>query len=236
MTTSVSAGVTTGTVTVEPSLKFCGLTRGADARYAADLGAAYVGCIFAGGPRLVTAEQAREVAGAARGAGSAAVRVVGVMGDLDARAIAVLAERAALDIVQLHADPTASAVAAVRRHWNGAVWAVVRIRGSDLPAHAGELFDVADAVVLDARVDGGPLGGTGVSLPWRALAGALAPYRGGAPIILAGGLRPENVARAVAELAPNVVDVSSGVECAPGLKDHARMAAFAAALRPLVAT
>ncbi len=217
-----------------PSLKFCGLTHPADARYAAELGAEYVGCIFAGGPRLVSNEQAREIGAAARAAGSSAVRVVGVLGATEPRVAAATAEDAGLDIVQLHADPDATAVGALRRHWTGSVWAVVRVHGSSLPADVGDLFDVADAVVLDARVDGGPLGGTGVTLPWRALGDALSPYRGRAPIVLAGGLRPENVAQAVAELAPDVVDVSSGVERAPGLKDHARMAAFASAAHPLV--
>ncbi|HEY0779269.1 MAG TPA: hypothetical protein VGD56_14985, partial [Gemmatirosa sp.] len=144
-----------------------------------------------------------------------------------------LAHAAALDVVQLHADPDTAAVAAVRRHWTGEVWAVVRVAGTDVPAHTASLFDVADAVVLDARVDGGPLGGTGVALPWAALADALAPLRGRTPLVLAGGLRPENVAAAVAALAPDVVDVSSGVERAPGVKDHTRMAAFATAARPL---
>lgn len=214
-----------------PTLKFCGLTRPEDARYAAELGAAYVGCILAGGPRLVTAEQARGIAAVVR---EAAVRVVGVMGDLDARAVANLGQAATLDIVQLHADPDAAAVAAVRRHWSGGVWAVVRARESELPEHTESLFDVADAVVLDACVDGGMLGGNGVALPWAAIADALAPLRGRAPLVLAGGLRPENVGAAVAVLAPDVVDVSSGVERAPGLKDHTRMAAFAAAARQLV--
>jgi len=220
-----------------PALKFCGLTRPDDARHAAYLGAAYVGCIFAGGPRLVSADAARVIAATARDVVGAElpVRAVGVMGEVNARAAANLAHAAGLDVVQLHADPDAGDVTALRQHWSGEVWAVVRVRGADLPAHTGALFDVADAVVLDARVDGGMLGGNGVALPWAALADALAPLRGRTPLVLAGGLRPENVGAAVAALAPDVVDVSSGVERAPGVKDHTRMAAFAAAARPLVA-
>lgn len=214
-----------------PQLKFCGLTRPEDARRAAELGAAYVGCVFAGGPRLVTADRARDVAAPARALGA---RAVGVMGAVGARAVANLAAAAGLDAVQLHADPDAAAVDDVRRHWGGAVWAVLRVRAdarAELPARAAELFGAADAVVLDAKVEGGALGGSGVALPWAALADALAPLRGRTPLVLAGGLRPENVADAVAALAPDLVDVSSGVELAPGVKDHARMAAFAAAAR-----
>lgn len=213
-----------------PLLKFCGMSRVEDARHAADLGAAYVGCIFAGGPRLVTAEQACALVNAARSVG---VRGVGVMGDVPARAAANLAHASGVDVVQLHADPDAAAVAALRRHWSGEVWAVVRVCGNVLPEQTEALFHAADAVVLDARVDGGPLGGNGVPLEWAALADALAPLRGRVPLVLAGGLRPENVAAAVAALAPDIVDVSSGVERAPGLKDHPRMTAFAAAARPL---
>ncbi len=219
-----------------PAIKFCGLTRPEDVRHAARLGAAYVGCIFAGGPRLVTADRARAITAGVQDDDTHAPRVVGVMGAIDARAVANLAHAAALDVVQLHADPDVADVAAVRRHWAGEVWAVVRVAGTDLPERTAALFDAADAVVLDARVDGGMLGGNGVALPWAALADALAPVRGRVPLVLAGGLRPENVAAAVAALAPDVLDVSSGVESAPGMKDHTRMTAFAAAARPLAVT
>ncbi len=155
------------------------------------------------------------------------------MGAIPERAAANLAHAAGVDVIQLHADPDVAAVTALRRHWSGDVWAVVRVTGAELPDGTAALFDVADAVVLDARVDGGALGGTGVTLEWAALTAALAGIRGRVPLVLAGGLRPENVADAVAALAPDIVDVSSGVERAPGLKDHSRMAAFAAAARSL---
>jgi phosphoribosylanthranilate isomerase len=105
------------------------------------------------------------------------------------------------------------------------------VRGAALPPHAAELFATADAVLLDPRV-AGALGGTGTTLDWDALADAVAAVRGSVPLVLAGGLTPENVARAAATLAPAVVDVSSGVESAPGVKDPARMTAFVAAVRP----
>lgn len=215
-----------------PAIKICGLVRAGDAAEAARLGADYVGSIFAGGPRLVDAATARANVAAARAAAPARPpRAVGVMGTQAPDAIARLADDATLDAVQLHADPDAAAVAAVRAAWGGEVWAVLRIAGTELPPQAAALFDVADAVVLDAKVDGHQLGGTGVALAWEALAGSLAPYRGRATLVLAGGLRPENVAAAIHALQPDAVDVSSGVERAPGEKDPARLAAFLAAAR-----
>ena len=206
-------------------MKFCGLTRADDARCAARLGAAYAGVIFAGGPRERTPAQAAEIHAAATPA--AAVGVFGA--DFRERIPRVLAATA-LAVVQLHADPTPKDVAAARTLHRGAVWAVVRVAGTTLPDQAAALFRAADAVVLDARASSG-LGGTGVALDWRGLAAAVGAVRGNTPLVLAGGLRAENVREAIAALAPQVVDVSSGVESAPGIKDHDQMAAFAAAVR-----
>lgn len=202
------------------AVKFCGLTRPEDAAAASALGAAYAGVIFAGGPRLLSPERAREVLAAASGA-----RKVGVFGVRDAAEIASVAREVGLDVVQLHGDPDADAVERVRRLFAGEVWAVVRCDGARVPSHTAALFGTADAVVLDAKVPG-QLGGTGVTVPWPALREVLAPWRGGAPVVLAGGLTPDNVAEAIAALGPAVVDVSSGVEVAPGVKDHDRMRAF----------
>lgn len=212
------------------AVKFCGLTRADDAAEAGRLGASYVGAIFAGGPRLIDASRAARVFGAARAAaalgGRPIPKAVGVMGAQDPETIARIADEATLDVVQLHADPTPDDVAAVRRLTRAAVWPVVRVEGTTLPPHVGALAAVADAVVLDAKV-AGQLGGTGVALDWEALADQIAAVRASTPIVLAGGLTPDNVRRAIDALAPDVVDVSSGVESAPGIKDHSLMHAFA---------
>jgi phosphoribosylanthranilate isomerase len=89
---------------------------------------------------------------------------------------------------------------------------------------------VADAVVLDAKVSG-RLGGTGTAFDWDGVARTLDRQRVRARIVLAGGLNQDNVAQAVRIVAPDIVDVSSGVESAPGIKDHARMRAFGDAVR-----
>jgi phosphoribosylanthranilate isomerase len=132
--------------------------------------------------------------------------------------------------VQLHADPDELAVEAARASFSGAVWAAVRLRRGRLPQTAVGLFRAADAVVLDAH-SSAALGGTGQPLPWRKLTTSVARVRGLARVVLAGGLRAENVAEAVRELHPDIVDVSSGVESAPGVKDHAKLRAFADAVQ-----
>ena len=202
-------------------VKFCGLTRTEDAREAVRLGAAYVGAIFAGGPRTVTPDRARELFVSAEGGPGA----VGVFGADDVNEIAANAMRAGVEVIQLHGDPRAADVRAMRNRFGGQVWAVARADGSLLPEWTEELFHEADAVLLDARVQG-RLGGTGVALEWGSLADSVAALRGRTPVVLAGGLTPANVAEAVRLMNPDVVDVSSGVESAPGVKDHKKMRAF----------
>jgi phosphoribosylanthranilate isomerase len=206
-----------------PAVKFCGLRRAEDAAEAVRLGAGYVGVIFAGGPRLVTIDQARTVLAATRD--SDHVRRVGVFGADTPAAIARVVAEVGLDVVQLSADPDAETVDAVRGATGVEVWAAVRCT-TEFPPSASALFAHADAVLIDTKVDG-KLGGTGQTLPWENFAQARsAAYMSGRRLVLAGGLTPANVAQAIAVLQPDVVDVSSGVETAPGIKDHERMRAF----------
>ena len=197
------------------------MTRPQDAALAAEVGANYVGVIFANGSRKVSVERARDVLAAA-GPG---VAHVGVFDTNDADRVAEVADEVGLNVVQLHADPTASDVEAIRRDFSGEIWAAIRIAGGHIPHEYDELFDLADGVLLDARSEKG-LGGTGVSLPWNDLAADLARDRGSAAVVLAGGLNPRNVANAIRILAPDVVDVSSGIESAPGVKDPWLMREF----------
>lgn len=199
------------------------MTRAEDALEAARLGASYVGVIFAGGPRQLTTDRAAAVLGDL----PRSIRRVGVFSSERDEGISESARPLGLHAVQLHGDFHASAILHLRRRFRGEVWSVLRIADGKLPPYAGELFEAADAVLLDAKVSG-KLGGTGVTLPWEALVEMLRPVRarGRAKLVLAGGLRATNVAEAIRLLRPDVVDVSSGVETAPGIKDHARMRAF----------
>jgi phosphoribosylanthranilate isomerase len=208
-------------------IKFCGLTRPADGEAAARLGASYAGVIFAGGPREVSPERAAQVW---RAAGSSAEHV-GVFGaDFRTRLPPVLAAHP-FQVAQLHGDPGVDDVRAARALFGGSIWAVVRISGPELPRDVGDLAAEADAILFDPRVEG-TLGGTGRTMDWVTIGPAISRSRGAhSRVVLAGGLTPDNVEMAIGAVRPDVVDVSSGVESVPGVKDHARMAAFAEAVR-----
>jgi phosphoribosylanthranilate isomerase len=201
------------------------MTRPQDAAIGAEIGASYIGVVFADGPRRVTPGQAKKIFEAA----GKTVKHVGVFGTNDPDEIARTAEETQLDIVQLHNDPTISDVAAIRGRFRGEIWAAIRVAGSHIRHEAEPLFDSADAVVLDARSEK-QLGGTGQALPWNELAVDLARDRGSSAVVLAGGLKPGNVGSAIRTLAPDIVDVSSGIESAPGIKDPWLMREFYAAV------
>ena len=209
-----------------PEVKFCGLTRPEDAREAARLGVGFAGVIFAGGPRHLHAGRARLVLASA-GVG---VRRVGVFARQPVREIAATVRAVGLDVVQLHGDPTAEDVDAVRGESGAQVWAVVRVADATLPPTTASLMRAADAVVLDAFA-AGQLGGTGRAFGWHDVAPQVSAARQSAQLVVAGGLTPHSVGEAMDELRPDVVDVSSGVEVEPGVKDHRRMRAFVDAVR-----
>src|SRR5437762_191526 len=138
-----------GGTAVLAKVKFCGMTRPQDAALAAEIGASYVGVVFADGPRRVDPAAGRRILDA----GGATVKRVGVFGTNNADVISQAAEVAGLDVVQLLADPSVSDVRAIRAKFRGEVWAAIRVPGSRIPSDAEQLFDTADAVVLDARSD-----------------------------------------------------------------------------------
>ena len=205
-------------------IKICGLTLSVDAEYADAEGVEYLGVIFAGGPRERTPMQARDTLAGRR------ARKAGVFYDQTEDVIASYVEIVGLDVVQLHGGADAERVERVRAATGKEVWAVVRTADGVLPESVEELADAADALLIDAQVHG-QLGGSGVRVPWDRLGESLDALDYHPRIVLAGGLTPENVSEAIDLVAPNVVDVSSGVETTPGIKDHARLRAFVAAVR-----
>jgi phosphoribosylanthranilate isomerase len=203
---------------VAVEVKICGLTRPEDAAAAAEAGAGYLGVVFAGGPRAVTPARAREVVGGSRG-----VAVLGVFGSQSVDQILDISAAAGLAGAQLHGDYEVEDTARLRAA-GLKVWRVVRIAApADLDrlevAGAG-----ADAVLVEPRV-AHAAGGTGVSLD-LAVAREARARLAGRRMVLAGGLTPVSVGLAVALVRPEVVDVSSGVEHLPGIKDPIKIAAF----------
>jgi phosphoribosylanthranilate isomerase len=206
-------------------VKFCGLTREQDVNTAVTLGADYVGVIFAGGPRNRTLREASHIL-----RGAASVKRVGVFGSPHATELSHYVGSIPLSVAQLHGDASAKAVLAARAIGVTEVWAVVPIVDGRFGEDAEELFQCADAVVLDTRATTG-LGGTGRSFDWSTVAAQLGEFRRSAQLVVAGGLTPDNVAEAIRCLRPQVVDVSSGVESAPGVKDPILMSRFIEAAR-----
>ncbi|HUQ21282.1 MAG TPA: phosphoribosylanthranilate isomerase [Gemmatimonadaceae bacterium] len=207
--------------------KFCGITRTVDASFAADLGASHVGVILAESSRKIDQARAREVFAAA---GSGLKHVV-VIGREPIDVIASKAAGAGADVVQLHGGATREEVEQLRCKFDGEIWAVVGVEStaSKMPEEAVELAEVLDAILLDTSVNG-KTGGTGTYFDWSRLAGAVDMLAKRTRIVVAGGLNPENVGNAINILHPSVVDVSSGVEAAVGVKDPQKMKAFAEAV------
>lgn len=193
---------------------------------AVSLRASFAGVVFAGGPRLVDARAARSVLAPLDGT---PVRRVGVFGRQGADEILRMADETSLHVIQLHDGATLDLVRTLRERFGGSVWGVVGIAGDTIPADLAEVADRVDAIVLDSAV-GGRAGGTGVAFDWAGVAPALDRVRSRTRFVLAGGLRASNAARAVQTLRPDVVDVSSGVESALGIKDPELMRAFAASV------
>jgi phosphoribosylanthranilate isomerase len=205
-------------------VKICGLTRSVDAEFADAAGASYLGVIFAGGPRERTPEEARATLSGRRG------RKVGVFANQRPETIAEIASLVGLDVVQLHGGSDPERVADVRAATGLEIWAVVHTSTGILPDDTEELADAADALLVDAVAPSG-LGGSGLTIPWLQLGESLDAMTVGHRIILAGGLTAENVGEAIDYVSPMVVDVSSGVESAPGVKDQRLVRAFIAAAR-----
>jgi phosphoribosylanthranilate isomerase len=196
------------------SVKICGISTVDDVRACAGAGANYMGLVFfEKSPRNITIPAARDLALAAP-VGLAKVALVVNPSDAELDAIAGTVP---LDMIQLHGRETPERVAEVKARYGLPLMKAVGIAdANDLPK-LESYFGVADQILVDAKPPkGGELpGGNGLSFDWRLIAGRRWPC----PWMLAGGLTPENVAEAVKMTGTKQVDVSSGVEDAPGQKN-----------------
>lgn len=202
-------------------VKICGL-RGADVMQAAvDAGAAYVGLVFfPKSPRHVTLEMA---AGIAQQVPPGIAKVALVVNADDAQLDAMI-DAVPLDILQLHGAETPERVAEIRARYGLPVMKALGVADADDLAAIDSYAQVADQLLIDAKPprNADLPGGNGLSFDWRLIAGRRWPV----PWMLAGGLTAENVAEAIRLTGARQVDVSSGVESAPGVKDAAMIADF----------
>lgn len=200
-------------------VKVCGITREEDLLAAATAGADAVGFVFhPKSPRYVTPERAAALARVA----PPFVTLVGLFVNAGADVIRRVMAVCPLDLVQLHGDET---IEHCRELQPLRVIKAVRV-ASAVDLAGLERYPVS-GLLLDAKVGDGRYGGTGQAFDWEVLAGWQAPC----PVILAGGLHPGNVAAAICRVRPHAVDVSSGVESVPGIKDAVGIRAFMAAVR-----
>ena len=205
-------------------IKICGNTSLADAQIAADSGADAVGFIFAPSPRRVTTDQVARITPYL----PKAIEKIGVFVDANFAEIAATVEQSGLTGAQLHSESPVE-LAAQLRHRFGADFRILQVihYGSDAPAQlwAASAAIAIDAVLVDSRT-ATAVGGTGIAFDWVAARQSIFTPESQLKLVAAGGLNPANVAEAIAILRPWGVDVVSGVEASPGLKDPGKVQAF----------
>ena len=199
-------------------IKICANTNLRDALAASEAGADALGFVFAASPRQVTPAAAAEIIAQL----PATIEKVGVIADESVDFVIDVATTARLTGVQLHGRETPEYVLALRR----AVPHLKIIKGLH-PSEQADAYEV-DAILLDSG-SGDTRGGTGKTFDWQANVSRVRALK--PPVIIAGGLTPENVGEAIRTFQPFGVDVASGVESTKGMKDHAKVRAFIAAAR-----
>ncbi|WP_370678175.1 phosphoribosylanthranilate isomerase [Pleomorphomonas sp. PLEO] len=205
-------------------IKICGLSTPESLEWALSAGADLVGFVhFEKSPRHLSVESAAALARRVDGRAKTVVLTVNADDDLLGHLVATIAP----DFVQLHGRESPERVAEVRKRFGRPVIKALGIGAAEDVAAALAYADVADLLLYDAKPpkDASRPGGLGVTFDWSLLEGAPTPF------LLSGGLDPTNVGDAVGRVRPPGVDVSSGVESAPGQKDEARIRAFVAAAR-----
>jgi phosphoribosylanthranilate isomerase len=203
------------------AVKICGITSPGAIDAAVGAGAVYGGLVFhPGSPRNVSFEQARVLADHMRGR----LKIVALIADLDDTKIEALAQSVRPDFLQLHGSESVKRTAEIRARFGLPVIKALPVAEPSDLAVAADYEKVADMLMFDAKPPKEALrgGGHGAAFDWKILEGRSFTK----PWFLAGGLTPENVARAASLSGAKQVDVSSGVESAPGVKDAARIRDF----------
>lgn len=210
-----------------PAIKICGLTDPAALDAAIKARADHAGFVFyPPSPRHLVLAEAAALSARAEGR----IGRVGLFVDADDAIIAEALAAARLDALQLHGRETPERAAQIRARFGLPVWKALPVAAAGDVAAADRYAGAADLILFDAKTPKDTLpGGMGLSFDWTLVAGWKGPVAWG----LAGGLTPENVAEAARLTGTRLVDTSSGVESAPGVKDGARIAAFARAARTL---
>jgi phosphoribosylanthranilate isomerase len=208
-------------------IKICGIKNVTDALAAMDTGADLIGFNFyPKSPRYIDVGRCRDIMSVMRNYGH--IKYVGVFVNASVEEVRATMETCGLSLAQLHGDETPQML----ESFNGKAFKAIRLStdsGTDsrmVTDFAKSRLDVAPALLVDATVKG-VYGGSGVTADWSAAAELAKKY----PLLLAGGLTPEIVADAVRQVRPWGVDVASGVESRPGVKDEAKMKAFVQAVR-----
>ena len=204
-----------------PGIKLCGITRLDDARLAVEAGAWAVGCIlWPQSPRACDPDAAARIAAAVR----RRAHVCGVFVNQHLDEVTGLVDGIGLTMVQLHGDEGPAFCAEVARRTGAKVRKAARVRTA-ADVRALEAFHT-DFHLLDAHQPG-MRGGTGETFDWE----LVRARRSSIPLVLSGGLTPDNVAEAIAATSPFAVDTASGTEASPGVKDPAKVAAFVEAVQ-----
>lgn len=204
-------------------IKICGLTKTADIQAAVQAGAAYVGFVFfAKSPRNLTLKDAASLAATV----PVGVCKVALSVNADNDFLDRIVEAVPLDMLQLHGAETPERVAEVRDRYGLPVMKAVGVADAGDLSKLEEYLRVADQILVDAKPPAGASlpGGNGLAFDWRLIAGRRWPV----PWMLAGGLTADNIAEALRLTGARQVDVSSGVERAPGVKDADKIRTFCA--------
>lgn len=213
-------------MTLDIRVKLCGLTALSDIDVAVAAGAAYVGFVFfPKSPRHLDVARAAAMSAAV----PAGLCKVGLIVDADDAMLDMVTSAVPLDMLQLHGSETPDRVRAIKARYGLPVMKAVGVATSSDLVALDTYCRVADQVLVDAKPpkDAQLPGGNGLAFDWRLIAGRRWPV----PWMLAGGLTPDNVAEAVRLTGARQVDVSSGIESAPGVKDPDLMRAFVAAAK-----